>query len=72
MPKLPVVSSAKVIKTASGLGYGFVRQKGSHIILKNKDGKLLVIPNKKTLKKGTLLQIIKAMGITKEEFEREL
>ena len=71
MPKLPTVSSAKVIRIASKLGYGFVRQKGSHIILKNKEEKLLVIPNKKALKKGTLLQIIKAMGITKEEF-REL
>ncbi len=68
MPKLPTVSSTKVIHIASKLGYKFVRQKGSHIILKNKKEKILVIPNKKTLKKGTLLQIIKAMEITKEEF----
>jgi len=72
MPKLPVVSSAKVIKVASGLGFKFVRQKGSHIILKNHEEKTLVIPNKKTLKKGTLLQIIKAMEITKEEFAKRL
>jgi predicted RNA binding protein YcfA (HicA-like mRNA interferase family) len=68
MPKLPVVSATEVIRVASKLGYEFTRQKGSHIILKNKEEKLLVIPNHKTLKKGTLLQIIKAMEITKEEF----
>ena len=72
MPKLPAVSSTKVIRVASKLGYELVRQKGSHIILKNKEEKMLVIPNKKTLKKGTLLQIIKAMEITKEEFTEML
>ncbi|MBU2100645.1 type II toxin-antitoxin system HicA family toxin [Candidatus Micrarchaeota archaeon] len=70
MHKLPVVSSAKVVKIASKLGYEFVRQKGSHIILKNEKGEITVIPNRKTLKKGTLLQIIKALGITKEEFSK--
>ena len=68
MPKLPVVSSTKVIKIASKLGFEFIRQKGSHLILKNEKEEIVVIPNKKTLKKGTLLQIIKALSITKEEF----
>jgi len=68
MPKLPVVSSSQVIKIAYSQGYGFVRQKGSHIILKNAEEKIIVIPNHATLKKGTLLQIIKALQITKEEF----
>ena len=72
MPKIPVVSAAEAIKVASKLGYEFVRQKGSHVILKNKEEKLLVIPNHKALKKGTLLQIIKALGVTKEEFRRIL
>lgn len=72
MPKLPVVSATKVLSVASKLGYEFVRQKGSHIIMKNKEEKLLVIPNHKALKKGTLLQIIKALGITKEQFMKLL
>jgi len=68
MPKLPVVSGTDVIKVASKIGYEFKRQTGSHLILKNEEEKVLVIPNHKRLKKGTLLQIIKAMGITKDEF----
>ncbi len=68
MPKLPVVSTADVIKVASKVGYEFTRQTGSHLILKNENEKILVIPNHKRLKKGTLLQIIKAMGITRNEF----
>lgn len=72
MPKLPVVSATKVIKVASELGYEFVRQKGSHLVLKKEPGKMLVIPNHKKLKKGTLLQIIKALGVTKDEFNKLL
>ena len=72
MPKLPVVSATEVIRVASKLGYEFVRQKGSHLILKNKEEKILVVPNHKALKKGTLLQIIKALGTTKEEFAKLL
>ena len=68
MPRLPVVSAAEALKAALSLNYSFLRQKGSHIILKNAKGKLLVIPNHKRLKKGTLLQIIKALGVTKEDF----
>ncbi len=56
MPKLPAVSSKKVIKVAETLGYRFVRQKGSHVILKNREEQILVIPEKRPLKKGTLIQ----------------
>ncbi len=68
MPKLPVVSAIEVVKVASKLGYGFARQKGSHIVLKNRQERLLIIPNHKSLKKGTLLQIIRVLGITREKF----
>jgi len=47
-------------------GFEIKRQKGSHLILRKED-KLLVIPLYKSMKKGTLLQILKVMGISKEE-----
>lgn len=70
MPKIQNISARKVLKIAGKLGFFVSRQKGSHIILKNNSGKLLVIPNHEKMKTGTLLQIIKALGITKEEFEK--
>ncbi|MDD5162928.1 MAG: type II toxin-antitoxin system HicA family toxin [Candidatus ainarchaeum sp.] len=72
MPKLWNVSAREVVKVSSRLGFVFARQKGSHIILKHNDGRLLVIPNHEKLKIGTLLQIIKALGISREEFEKLL
>ena len=68
MPNFRNISSYDTIKVAEKLGYSVIRQKGSHIILKNNTGKILVIPQRRCLKMGTALQIIKALGLTKEEF----
>ena len=72
MPKLMVVSAIEIIKVAQKAGFEIVSQKGSHIKLKNSEGKILIIPNHKILKKGTTLQIIKTLGITKEELGKLL
>jgi predicted RNA binding protein YcfA (HicA-like mRNA interferase family) len=72
MSKLPIVSGKQVLKMAQKLGFEIKRQRGSHLILRNKENKRLVIPLHKTLKPGTLLQIIKTLGISKEEFEKLL
>jgi len=66
MPKLQSVSGGQMLKVALRLGFEVRRQKGSHVILR-KDGRLLVIPGHAALKKGTLLQILKVMEITKEQ-----
>lgn len=68
MPKITNISANDAIKATQKLGYQITRQKGSHIILKNYDGRILIIPDHKTRKTGTALQIIKTMGISKEEF----
>ncbi len=68
--KLPVASGNDCLKVALKIGFEFKRQKGSHLIL-TKGEKLLVIPFHKTLKKGTLHQILKIMELTPEQF-REL
>lgn len=70
--KLPAdVSGAGLAKVAVSLGFEIKRQNGSHLILK-KGEKLLVIPQHKSLKKGTLLQILKVLEISKEELAKML
>ncbi len=65
--KLPTnVSGSELTKVAVKLGFEIRRQSGSHLILKKED-KLLVIPQHKQLKKGTLLQILKVLEISKDE-----
>lgn len=75
--KLPVLSGKDVIKILSSKGFQFARQKGSHIILvkiiqgektSNKIKQSVVVPNHKEIDKGTLLEIIRQSGLTREEF----
>lgn len=51
-------------------GYEAHRQAGSHLILKNAEGKTLVIPvhRGKDLPKGLFLRILKDAGFTIEDF----
>ena len=71
MQKLPVLSGKDVVKALSKVGFSIARQKGSHIILikmTDDSKKAVVVPNHKEIDKGTLLEIIRQSGMTREEF----
>jgi len=69
MPALPVLSGRKVVRAFEKLGWEIARQRGSHIIMV-KEGEIvsLSIPDHKEVAKGTLRSLIRAAGITVEEF----
>ena len=69
MPKLPTLSSQKVIKILEKNGFILDRVKGSHHIFYHPDtNKRVVVPfHKKDLPKGTLLEILKQAGISKDQ-----
>ena len=69
--KLPILSAHKIIKILEKEGFQVLRQKGSHISLYKKTKKktlLVVVPNKKEIKIGTLIGILKQSNLTREEF----
>ena len=69
--KLPRLSGLDTIKILSKKGYKIARQKGSHIIIvkeTDKGKRAVVVPNHKEIDKGTLLEIIRQAGMTREEF----
>ena len=58
-PKLPAVSGRQVIRALERIGYRVVRQRGSHIRLRddsNANHLPLTVPDHKTLKPGLLRQ----------------
>ena len=59
-----------VLKALSKKGFKPVRQRGSHFIVENAEGKFSVVPRKDEIKPGTLLSIIEQAGLTREEFLR--
>ena len=71
MPKLPRLSGREVIKALGRTGFLPVRQNGSHVILvmKTDSGKVsTVVPLHDEIDIGTLLEIIRQSGLTREEF----
>ena len=73
MPKLPILSSKDVIRVLNHLGFEPAprRGKGSHsAFIKKTEEKvrLVIIPHKDEIPRGTLLSIIEQMGLTKIDF----
>ena len=74
--KIPIISARKAIKVFKKIGYKIVRQKGSHIRMRNeKNPQLhmpLTIPNHITLKPGLLRKLIRQAGLSVEGFNELL
>lgn len=72
MSKLKKISGKECAKIlCNKFGFSFVRQSGSHIILKKEtsDGKIgTVVPNHPELKLGTLKNVLKLARIKEEDF----
>ena len=69
MSKLPQISGKECIKALGKAGFYIKRQKGSHIILcRNEPFTEVVVPNHKTLDKGTLRAIIRQVELDVDEF----
>ena len=65
MPKLPSVTPKKLLKILQKSGFITVRQKGSHVFLRNpRTNKCTIVPlHNKDLPKGTLKAILKQAEI---------
>jgi len=75
MPKLPLVSGRTAVKTLESLGFVFVRQKGSHAVMRRttSDGiRGCVVPMHSEIQPGTLRGILQQAGVTAEDFTAEL
>jgi predicted RNA binding protein YcfA (HicA-like mRNA interferase family) len=69
MPKLPVMSGRQTVRVFEKLGWTVARQAGSHIVLvKAEHPATLSVPDHKEVSKGTLRSLIRAAGLTVEEF----
>ncbi len=69
MPKLPVVSGAEAVKAFERAGWYVDRQSGSHVVmLKAGEIASLSIPQHRELAPGTLRSLIRAAGMTVEQF----
>jgi len=74
MPRLQPVTSKKLVKILSNLGFiPRGKMKGSHLMFKHPDGRRTTIPvHGGEIPKGTLSGILRDLDISKEEFSNLL
>ena len=75
MSKVPQLTAIELVKILRKIGLEVIRQQGSHMFLKNNNGRTTVIPNHpgEKLDRGLLNKILKKdIQISREEFERLL
>lgn len=70
MSNFPRVKAKDFIKVIDKLGFYFDRQKGSHAIYKNNEGRRVTVPIHvgKDLKTATLAGMIQDIGLEKAQF----
>jgi len=69
MPRLPVISGVEAVKAFERAGWRVDRQRGSHVVmLKSGHIASLSIPQHRELAPGTLRALIRAAGLSVEEF----
>lgn len=69
MPTLPRLSGRSVVKALGRDGWTLVRQKGSHMVLvKEGSWATLSVPDHREISPGTLRSLIRAAGLTVDEF----
>lgn len=69
--RLLPVSGMDMVRVFSKVGFVFIRQKGSHIVL-SRGEEILIVPNHSQVAKGTERDLIKESGLTIDEFNRLL
>jgi predicted RNA binding protein YcfA (HicA-like mRNA interferase family) len=57
-----------VLRALEKIGFFPVRQSGSHLVLRNKEGSRITIPRHDPVGRGLLMEIIAEAGITRDEF----
>jgi len=69
MTSLPQVSGRQCVAALLKEGFQFKRQNGSHMILRRDEPfAQVVVPDHKSLDRGTLRSILRQAGMTTEEF----
>ena len=72
MARLPVLSGDEFAKAVAKIGFAWDRTEGSHMILIGPVRRRLSVPRHRELGRGLLRALIRAAGLTREEFLRLL
>ena len=67
-PALSDVPVRKVLRALESIGLVRKRTSGSHAVMRHPDGRVAVVPQHGTVKRGTLSSILRQAGLKPTEF----
>lgn len=67
-PALSDLPVRKVIAVLKAVGFVHVRTTGSHAVFRHADGRVVVVPQHGTIKRGTLSSILRQAGLSRDDF----
>lgn len=67
-PALSDLPVRTVIRALEAIGFVHKRTAGSHAVLRHPDGRVAIVPQHGTVKRGTLSSILRQAGLTPAEF----
>ena len=67
MPELPVLTSRKLVKALTTLGFVNIRQRGSHLVMKRGNLLIIVPMHKGDIPPGTLKSILRQGSINLQD-----
>mgnify|MGYP003621432775 CR=1 FL=1 len=74
MSRLPLVDAKTMEQLLLRLGFGKVRQKGSHVFYRHNDGRTTTIPHHpgRNLARPLIREILREIELSPEQFNEEL
>lgn len=67
-----MVSGRQTIAALEKLGFGQVSQRGSHVKLRNDEGRTAIVPAHDELARGTLRSVLRQANVSIEDFTSAL
>lgn len=66
--KPPAISRRQCVNALRRADFRIIRTSGDHFILR-KDGRNVIVPDSRTIQRGTMKSILKQAGLTAAEFD---
>jgi len=67
-PRLPVVSGQDTVRALRAVGFEQITRRGSHVKLRNTEGRTVIVPMHRELAPGTLRSILRQAALSADEF----
>jgi predicted RNA binding protein YcfA (HicA-like mRNA interferase family) len=71
--RLPVISGQQMVKALKRAGFEVLRQRGSHVSMEKREPQITrktVVPQHREIRPGTLNDILKQTGLSKDDLRK--